>query len=126
MAKQIKYGQEARLALESGVNQLANTVKITLGPKGRNVVFVGGNKGVFNKLILTLLGCVLAGLGGGVFGLCCADHVVQIRVRRFVIVVCLLLMCVQTPTKLHNIFILCLFFCFFLLFGIREAFSPES
>lgn len=38
MAKQIKYGQEARLALESGVNQLANTVKITLGPKGRNVI----------------------------------------------------------------------------------------
>jgi len=38
MAKQIKYGEEARRALESGVNQLANTVKITLGPKGRNVV----------------------------------------------------------------------------------------
>ena len=38
MAKQIKYGQEARQALESGVNQLANTVKITLGPKGRNVI----------------------------------------------------------------------------------------
>ena len=38
MAKQIKYGQDARLALESGVNQLANTVKITLGPKGRNVI----------------------------------------------------------------------------------------
>ncbi|HYF84339.1 MAG TPA: chaperonin GroEL [Clostridia bacterium] len=38
MAKQIKYAEEARRALESGVNQLANTVKITLGPKGRNVV----------------------------------------------------------------------------------------
>ncbi|MCI8979270.1 MAG: chaperonin GroEL [Clostridia bacterium] len=38
MAKQIKYGQDARHALESGINQLADTVKITLGPKGRNVV----------------------------------------------------------------------------------------
>jgi chaperonin GroEL len=38
MAKDIKYGEEARRALESGVNQLADTVKITLGPKGRNVV----------------------------------------------------------------------------------------
>ena len=38
MAKQIKYGEEARRLLESGVNQLADTVKITLGPKGRNVV----------------------------------------------------------------------------------------
>jgi len=38
MAKQIKYAEDARRALESGVNQLANTVKITLGPKGRNVV----------------------------------------------------------------------------------------
>ncbi len=38
MAKQFKYGEEARKALEAGVNQLANTVKITLGPKGRNVV----------------------------------------------------------------------------------------
>ena len=38
MAKQIKYGQDARHALESGIIQLANTVKITLGPKGRNVV----------------------------------------------------------------------------------------
>ena len=38
MAKQIKYGQDARHALENGINQLANTVKITLGPKGRNVV----------------------------------------------------------------------------------------
>ena len=38
MAKQIKYGEEARKALEEGVNVLADTVKITLGPKGRNVV----------------------------------------------------------------------------------------
>ncbi|MCL1924141.1 MAG: chaperonin GroEL, partial [Defluviitaleaceae bacterium] len=38
MAKQIKFGIEARNALESGVNQLANTVKVTIGPKGRNVV----------------------------------------------------------------------------------------
>ena len=38
MAKEILYGEEARKALERGVNQLADTVKITLGPKGRNVV----------------------------------------------------------------------------------------
>ncbi|MDO4371471.1 MAG: TCP-1/cpn60 chaperonin family protein, partial [Clostridia bacterium] len=38
MAKQIKYGEEARRALEAGINTLADTVKITLGPKGRNVV----------------------------------------------------------------------------------------
>ena len=38
MAKKIKYGVEARKALESGVNQLADTVRVTLGPKGRNVV----------------------------------------------------------------------------------------
>lgn len=38
MAKQIRFGEEARRALERGVNQLADTVKITLGPKGRNVV----------------------------------------------------------------------------------------
>ena len=38
MAKQLKYGEEARRALEAGLNQLADTVKITLGPKGRNVV----------------------------------------------------------------------------------------
>lgn len=38
MAKQIKFGAEARSALESGVNQLANTVRVTIGPKGRNVV----------------------------------------------------------------------------------------
>jgi len=38
MAKEIKYGAEARAALEAGVNQLADTVSVTLGPKGRNVV----------------------------------------------------------------------------------------
>ena len=38
MAKQILFGEEARRALQSGIDQLADTVKITLGPKGRNVV----------------------------------------------------------------------------------------
>ncbi len=38
MAKQILFGEEARRSLEAGINQLANTVKVTLGPKGRNVV----------------------------------------------------------------------------------------
>ena len=38
MAKEIKFGADARAALEAGVNQLANTVRVTLGPKGRNVV----------------------------------------------------------------------------------------
>ena len=38
MAKQIIYGEEARKALQSGIDQLADTVKITMGPKGRNVV----------------------------------------------------------------------------------------
>ncbi len=38
MAKEIKYGADARAALEAGVNKLANTVRVTLGPKGRNVV----------------------------------------------------------------------------------------
>ena len=38
MAKDIKYGMESRAALEAGLNKLANTVKITLGPRGRNVV----------------------------------------------------------------------------------------
>ena len=38
MAKQIKYGEDARKKLLDGVNQLADTVKVTLGPKGRNVV----------------------------------------------------------------------------------------
>ena len=38
MAKQIQYGEEARRSLERGINALADTVKITMGPKGRNVV----------------------------------------------------------------------------------------
>ena len=38
MAKEIKYGADARTALQAGVDKLANTVKVTLGPKGRNVV----------------------------------------------------------------------------------------
>ena len=38
MAKEIFYGEEARRKLQAGVDQLANTVKITLGPKGRNVL----------------------------------------------------------------------------------------
>ena len=38
MAKDIKFGAEARAALEAGVNKVADTVKVTLGPKGRNVV----------------------------------------------------------------------------------------
>ncbi len=38
MAKELKYGVEARKALEAGVDAVANTVKVTLGPKGRNVV----------------------------------------------------------------------------------------
>ena len=38
MAKDIKFGADARAALEAGVNKLANTVRVTLGPKGRNVV----------------------------------------------------------------------------------------
>ncbi|SHH35842.1 chaperonin GroEL [Sporanaerobacter acetigenes] len=38
MAKEIKFGEDARRSMEKGINQLANTVKVTLGPKGRNVV----------------------------------------------------------------------------------------
>ena len=38
MAKQLKFNEEARRALETGVNKLADAVKVTLGPKGRNVV----------------------------------------------------------------------------------------
>ncbi|HAE92299.1 MAG TPA: hypothetical protein DCG60_06580, partial [Tissierella sp.] len=38
MAKEIKFGEDARRAMERGINQLADTVKVTLGPKGRNVV----------------------------------------------------------------------------------------
>ena len=52
MAKQIIYGEEARKALQRGVDQLADTVKITLGPKGRNVV-LGKKFGA--PLILSLI-----------------------------------------------------------------------
>ncbi len=38
MAKEIKFREDSRKALERGVNKLADTVKVTLGPKGRNVV----------------------------------------------------------------------------------------
>ena len=38
MAKEIKFSEETRRALEAGVNKLADTVKVTLGPKGRNVI----------------------------------------------------------------------------------------
>ena len=38
MAKQLLYGEDARKALQAGIDKLSNTVKITLGPKGRNVV----------------------------------------------------------------------------------------
>lgn len=38
MAKQILYGEEARRSMQKGVDKLADTVKVTLGPKGRNVV----------------------------------------------------------------------------------------
>ena len=38
MGKKILFGEQARKALENGVNALANTVKITLGPRGRNVI----------------------------------------------------------------------------------------
>ena len=38
MAKEIKFGEEARRAMQRGVDKLADTVKVTLGPKGRNVV----------------------------------------------------------------------------------------
>ena len=56
MAKQIKYGEEARRALEKGVNALADTVKITLGPKGRNVVL--GKK--FGSPVITNDGVTIA------------------------------------------------------------------
>ena len=42
MAKKILYGEDARRKLQSGVDQLADTVKITLGPKGRNVLIDKG------------------------------------------------------------------------------------
>ncbi len=42
MAKQIKYSEDARKALKSGLDKVANAVKVTLGPKGRNVVLGSG------------------------------------------------------------------------------------
>ncbi len=42
MAKQIKFDEEARRAIMEGINQVANTVKVTLGPKGRNVILDKG------------------------------------------------------------------------------------
>ena len=42
MAKELKYGVEARKALEAGVDAVADTVKVTLGPKGRNVLIDKG------------------------------------------------------------------------------------
>ena len=56
MAKQIKYGVEARKALEAGVNQLADTVRVTLGPKGRNVVLDKS----FGALLITNDGVTIA------------------------------------------------------------------
>ena len=56
MAKQIVYGEEARKALLSGIDQLANTVKVTLGPKGRNVVL--GKK--FGSPLITNNGVTIA------------------------------------------------------------------
>ena len=56
MAKEIKFGAEARAALERGVNQLADTVKITLGPKGRNVLI---NK-TFGSPLITNDGVTIA------------------------------------------------------------------
>ncbi|HIS65235.1 MAG TPA: chaperonin GroEL, partial [Candidatus Avoscillospira avistercoris] len=56
MAKQIVYGEDARKALQSGIDQLANTVKVTLGPKGRNVVL--GKK--FGSPVITNDGVTIA------------------------------------------------------------------
>ena len=47
MAKEIKYGSDARAALGAGVDKLANTVRVTLGPKGRNVVLDKSFGGAF-------------------------------------------------------------------------------
>ena len=56
MAKEIIYGESARKALQSGIDQLADTVKITLGPKGRNVVL--GKK--FGSPLITNDGVTIA------------------------------------------------------------------
>ena len=56
MAKEIKYGIEARKALEAGVNQLADTVRVTIGPKGRNVVLICRmDRTVFFSSLMTIL-----------------------------------------------------------------------
>ena len=67
MAKQIIYGEEARKAIERGVNQLADTVKITLGPKGRNVVL---GKKFGSPLLPTWAACIdkNTALGAGAAG----------------------------------------------------------
>ena len=54
MAKEIKFGADARAALEAGVDKLADTVKVTLGPKGRNVVLAGAVLGQNRDAALTL------------------------------------------------------------------------
>ena len=56
MAKLIVYGEDARKKLQSGIDQLANTVKVTLGPKGRNVVL--GKK--FGSPLITNDGVTIA------------------------------------------------------------------
>ncbi len=48
MAKEIKFGEDARRSMEIGINKLANTVKVTLGPKGRNVVLDKKIRRTFN------------------------------------------------------------------------------
>lgn len=52
MAKDIIYGEDARKALQAGIDKLANTVKITLGPKGRNVVL---DKNTAHRLLLMMV-----------------------------------------------------------------------
>ncbi len=65
MAKEIKYGTEARAALGAGVDKLANTVRVTFGPKGRNVVLDKSygaplitNDGVTIAKEIELRGCI--------------------------------------------------------------------
>ena len=72
MAKEIKYGAEARKALEAGVNQLADTVSVTLGPKGRNVVLAKSfgsplitNDGVTIAKEIISMGTIIA-IGAGI------------------------------------------------------------
>ena len=56
MAKEIKYGSEARAALGAGVDKLANTVRVTIGPKGRNVVL---DKSQIVTIFVGCLHCVV-------------------------------------------------------------------